>query len=66
MKLGTYENERELSDKIEWEGGVSPFFLEYSGVEEWRGTPLEKQVDAFNEAYDNLVDKLMELGVVSG
>jgi len=63
IKFGEYGSATDLGNKIEWEGGLAPFFVHYAGGNGFEGTPIEAEVKAFYDAYKVLEQRLEELGV---
>lgn len=62
LKKCGYESPEELAEKIDYEGGVPEFFLGYSGADSWKGTPLYDKAKKLEDAYQELVDYLDEIG----
>ncbi len=55
----------ELMHKIEYEGGMTEFFLHYESAKSFAGTPIEDEVLALEEAYQALIDKLADHGIAA-
>ena len=58
-----YKDAESFADKIDWEGGIPGFFLQYSG-ESFEGTSLEKPLRNFRNAYNKIQQILEESGAV--